>query len=130
MLKIRSSKTFGKTIHIKRAGEKADVVESGSFVAHFHKIDTERFGELCDGLRAVSNGENVSIKGIYDFRTQTLEEVLDRVEGIGSEDGDMDGDEQRRYVISDFVCAQTTFDTFFDCYQGASLGNLKKSRER
>lgn len=74
--------------------------------------------------------EPVTVAAIFAFRTRLLDEVLERVEGVGDDAGQLPAAAQLAYVKGRQAPAQAAMDKFFAKYQDARAGNSPRSAAR
>ncbi|MFO1495150.1 MAG: hypothetical protein U1F26_10885 [Lysobacterales bacterium] len=131
-----------KHVEPKRFAELCDelrAVSSGPDEARFRALASTIRSAQGDALKAAvadlveliqGTSEPVTVSAIFAFRTRLLDEVLDRVEGIGDDAGQLPAAAQVAYVKGRQSTAQAAMDKFFATYQDARAGNLPRSAAR
>ena len=131
MFRIPSSETFAATVEASLATDRPGRYAEGSFTAVFKRPSTERYIELIEGLRDLAGEGMTSLRRVIDYKVDVMREVLDRVEGIGDEQGkELAQADQLRVVFDTLPLLNAAFDSFVESYTGSAAKNSKPSPRR
>lgn len=133
MFRIPKSETFSTTVEASLPSDRPGKYIEGTFTAVFLRPSKDRYVEIIEGLQGIVQAgmtTGIDVGRVVDYKTRVLEEVLQRIEGIGDDTGELPPDAQRRAVLDTLPLLNATFDSFTDAYTGSAAKNSNRSPKR